>query len=188
MKRFTALLLSVLLLCSFAQSASAAKMVQTFATDYFQIYIPGDWIIDTSEATDYFGALDLGYMYAPDESMLIESKLFFYGDWSQDSLWLENQDAWADYMEFLLDDLKDENPRFLSKFYAGQFPGMLLTGTNEYGSYLYGEVMINAYAYGFYFYQLDGNGGIDSDITPENIEFFQSVLETFTPIFKPAST
>ena len=181
MKRMAALVLSLMLLFCAVESASGAKMVQTFSTDFYRIYIPGDWIIDTSTAADYWGAMDFGYMYPADKSMFIEAKMFFYSDWSQDSLWLGAQDLWEEYIAFLTDDLKNENPQYLGRVYAGQFPAAVFSGVNAYGAYLYGEIMINAYAYGFYFYQMDENGSISSEIAQENVELFESILQTFVP-------
>lgn len=179
MKRFTAVLLSFVLLLSCASVASAAKMIQTFSNKYFQMYIPGDWIIDTSSAAEYWGLLDFGYMYAEDESMLIDSKLFFYSDWATDSLRSGDPAQWKAYIEFLMDDLAENNPEVVSSFYAGQYPGVILRCSSESGAYLYGEIMIKAYAYGFYFYQYNEDGSINSDISDENIELFESILETF---------
>lgn len=180
MKRFFALILSLILLLSAAGVASAAKIVQPFENEYFKIYIPGDWIIDLSSVQDYWGAIDLGFTYSPDESMLLQSTLFFYGDWSQDSLWAASNNTWDDYIEFIMDDLKDENPELIDTVYAGQFPGVIIRGTNASGTYLYGEIMVNAYAYGFYFYLLNEDGTINSNVTQEEIELFESILETFT--------
>ena len=67
---------------------------------------------------------------------------------------------------------------------AGQYPGALLKGTNSYGSYLYGEIMINAYSYGFYFYLLNEDDSVNSNLTQEEIDLFQSILETFQPVTK----
>ena len=181
MKRLFALLAALILLLSCA-GASAARMAQPFENEYYRIYIPGDWVIDTSSRQDYYGAMDLGFMYSSDKTMLIEARLNFYGDWAQDSLWLASQGVWDDYVAFLLDDLKAEQPEFIAKFTAGQYPGALLRGTNSHGSYLYGEIMINAYAYGFYFYLLNEDDTVNSNLTQEEIELFQSILETFSPI------
>ena len=180
MKRFLALILTLILFLSVTGAASAAKIVQPFENEYFKIFIPGDWTIDLSSAQDYFGAIDLGFAYSPNESMLLEASLFFYGDWAQDSLWAASNDTWDDYIEFVMDDLKDENPELVKTIYAGQFPGVIIRGTNDHGSYLYGEIMVNAYAYGFYFYLLNEDGSVNSDITEENVEMFQSILETFS--------
>ena len=177
------ILLSVLILClSCAVSANAAKMVQTFSMEYYQIYIPGGWIIDTSSRKDYYGALDLGFMYSSDKTMLMEAKMNYYADWAQISLWSNGDAYWDSYVSFLLDDFKDEQPEFLAKFWAGQYPGALLKGTGSYGSYLYGEVMINAYSYGFYFYLLNEDDTVNSNLTQEEIDLFQSILETFSPV------
>ena len=146
------------------------------------MYIPGDWVIDTSSVTEYWGLLDFGYMYAEDESMLIDSKLFFYGDWATDTLTTKNSSQWQAYTEFLLEDLKENNPEVVSSFYAGQHPGIILKCTNEDCTYLYGEIMIKAYAYGFYFYQYNEDGSFHSDISDENVELFESILETFVPL------
>ncbi len=182
MKRLLALLLALMLGLSALGSASAAKMVQPFATDYFQIYIPGDWIIDTTQAVDYFGALDLGFAYSPDETMLIEAYLFYYSDWAYDSLWTESNDTWDEYVEFVMDDLKEEDPELIATIHAGKFPGVLIRGTNNSGAYLYGEIMINSYAYGFYFYLLNEDGSVNSNITQEEIDLFWSIVETFVPV------
>ncbi len=182
MKRLAALILSCLMIVTVPFSVGAAKMVQTFATEYYQIYIPGDWVIDRSSREDFYGALDLGFMYSSDKTTLIEAKLNFYSEWAQDSLWLASEGVWQDYIAFLLDDLKAEQPEFLTKFMAGQYPGALLKGTNQYGSYLYGEIMINAYAYGFYFYLLNEDDTVNSNLTTDEVELFQSILETFTPV------
>ncbi len=177
------ILLSVLILClSCAVSANAAKMVQTFSTEYYKIFIPGDWVIDISSREDHYGSLDLGFMYSPDKTMLIEAKMNFYGEWAQVSLWSGAGSLWDEYVAFLLNDLKDEQPEFLAKFMAGQYPGALLKGTNSYGSYLYGEIMINAYSYGFYFYLLNEDDSVNSNLTQEEIDLFQSILETFSPV------
>ena len=42
--------------------------------------------------------------------------------------------------------------------------------------------MINAYAYGFYFYLLNEDDTVNSNLTEEDVELFQSILETFQPI------
>ena len=105
-----------------------------------------------------------------------------YGEWAQVSLWSGSSSLWDEYVAFLLNDLKDEQPEFLTKFIAGQYPGALLKGTNSHGSYLYGEIMINAYSYGFYFYLLNEDDSVNSNLTQEEIELFQSILETFSPI------
>ena len=181
MKRFAVLMMALSLLFACIIPASAAKMVQTFSNIYFQIYIPGDWVIDTSSQADYYGALDLGFMYSSDKRMLIESKMNYYSDWAQDALWSSASNQWADYLAFLLDDFKEETPEFITRFEAGKYPGALIKGTNSYGSYLYGEIMINAYAYGFYFYLLNEDDTVDSNLTDSEVELFQSILETFSP-------
>lgn len=184
MKRFSALLLSIVLAFSFIPAASAAKMVQTFSTDYFQIYIPGDWIIDQSGQQDLHGGLDFGFMYAKDETMMIESYMFFYDDWAENSLWKappEVSALWAEYIDFLKADFAEEDPRYLGYVYAGKYPAAVFSGTNDYGAFLYGEIMINAYSYGFYFYRLNEDGSINSDLTEDDIELFESILQTFVP-------
>ena len=180
MKRIIAWLLTLLLLLGVMGGASAAKMVQPFENEYFKIYIPGDWIIDLSSVTDYWGALDLGFTYSPDLTMLIETMLYFYADWAEDSLWLASSETWDEYLTFILDDLKEESPELLATIHAGQYPGVLLKGVNEYGAYLYGEFLINAYAYGFRFYLLNEDDTVNSNLTEEEVELFQSILETFT--------
>ena len=180
MKRLLALIMSLILLLSVPGIASAAKIMQPFENEYFKIFIPGDWIISLSSVQDYWGAIDLGYTYSPDESMLLQANLYFYGDWAQDSLWAASNDTWNDYIEFIMDDLKDENPELIGTIYAGKFPGVIIRGTNDAGTYLYGEIMVNAYAYGFYFYLLNEDGTVNSDVTQEDGELFQSILETFT--------
>ena len=180
MKRFASLLVALVLMLACLSSASAARMVQPFATEYFQIYVPGDWVIDLSSQEDYYGALDLGFAYSAEADMLIEAKLNFYTDWAQDALWTGSKALWEEYEEFLLDDFKEENPEYIGKFMAGKYPGALIKGTNSYGSYLFGEILINAYAYGFYFYLVNEDDTVNSDIQQEDIDFFQSVLETFT--------
>ena len=181
MKRLIALLLTLLLLLSATGSASAAKMVQTFENDYFKIYIPGDWVIDLSSVADYYGMLDLGFAYSADKTMLLESYMNFYSDWAEDSLWTGSKELWEEYEEFILVDLEEENPVILEKVYADKYPGVLVRGTNAYGDYLLGEFMINAYAYTFYFYLLNEDDSVNSDIQPDDIELFQSILETFAP-------
>ena len=42
--------------------------------------------------------------------------------------------------------------------------------------------MINAYSYGFYFYLLNEDDSVNSNLTQEEIELFQSILETFSPV------
>ena len=177
------LFFTVLTLClSCAVSTNAARMVQTFSTEYYQIFIPGDWVIDTSSRKDLYGSLDLGFMYSPDKTKLIEAKMNFYCEWAQVSLWSGSETLWQEYVAFLMNDLKDEEPKLLAKFSAGQYPGALIKGTNSYGSYLYGEIMINAYSYGFYFYLLNEDDTVNSNLTQEEVELFQSILETFTPV------
>ena len=182
MKRLATVLLSLCLVCACTSGASAARMVQPFTTTYYSIYIPGDWVIDTSSQADYYGALDLGFMYSADKRMLIEAKMNYYSDWAQDALWSPANDQWDDYVLFLMNDFKAESPEFITRFEAGKYPGALIRGTNSYGSYLYGEIMLNAYAYGFYFYLLNEDDTVNSDLTQDEIELFQSILETFTPI------
>lgn len=187
MKRFTALLLSLLLLFSCMVPASAARMMQTFSNEYFQIYLPGDWVIDLSSVADYYGKLDLGFAYSGDKSMLLEAYLNFYSEWAQDSLWI-NDASFEDYLIVLMDDFKNESPEMISKFYAGKYPGALLKLTGDYGTYLFGEIMINAYAYSFYFYLLNEDDTVNSNITQDEIELFQSILETFIPSNTVAAT
>lgn len=189
-KHFNSVLLSLTLAFSLCVPAGAVKMVQTFSTDYFQLLIPGDWVIDTSTAADYWGMLDFGFMYSEDETMLIEAKMNYYSDWAEDSLWIADDGTWEDYMAFILDDFKDESPEVVTRFSAGKYPGVMITGTNDYGSYLFGEVMINAYAFDFYFYLLNADGTINSDISEDDVEFFQSIMETFSPTYinSPAGT
>ena len=181
MKRLAAVLLILCLFCTCVLSASAARMVQPFSTTYYSIYIPGDWVIDTSSQADYYGTLDLGFMYSADKRMLIEAKMNYYSDWAQDALWSSANSQWDTYLAFLMDDFKAESPVFIARFEAGKYPGALIRGTNSYGTYLYGEVMINAYAYGFYFYLMNEDDTVNSNITEEETELFQSILETFQP-------
>lgn len=181
MKRLAAVLLSLCFICVFTSGALAARMVQPFSTTYYSIYIPGDWVIDTSSQADYYGALDLGFMYSADKRMLIEAKMNYYSDWAQDALWSSASNQWDNYVAFLMDDFKAEKPEFIARFEAGKYPGALIRGTNSYGAYLYGEVMINAYAFGFYFYLLNEDDTVNSGITADEVELFQSILETFNP-------
>ncbi len=181
MKRFLSLCLALMLSLSALSSASAAKMARAFENEYFRIFIPGDWVIDLSSVEDYWGALDLGFAYSGDKTMLMETGLYFYSDWSQDSLWSASDELWDEYVLFVTDDLKEEDPQVLGKIQAGEYPGILLRGTNDYGAYLYGEFLINAYAYSFYFYLLNEDDTVNSDITEEEVELFRSILETFQP-------
>ena len=90
--------------------------------------------------------------------------------------------TWDEYVEFVMDDLKEEDPELIATIHAGKFPGVLIRGTNNSGAYLYGEIMINSYAYGFYFYLLNEDGSVNSNITQEEIDLFWSIVETFVPV------
>jgi hypothetical protein len=172
----------VLVLCC-VFGTSSAKMVKTFSTYYYRLYIPSDWTIDTSSANDRYGALSFGHMYSSDKRMLIEAKLFFYSDWAKISLWNSPKELWDGYLEFLLNDFKDENPTYIDNVIAGKYPAAIITGTNTYGPYLYGEIMLNANAFGFYFYRLDEMGNVDPSITQDDINLFKNIIETFSPTY-----
>jgi len=188
MKRMLALLVSVMLLLSVASCANAAKLFQKFevkAAYYgFEITIPGDWIIDQEEKQDNYGNMYFGMMYNPEETLSIESKLNFYGDWAEDFLGGGDADLWAEYEAFLLDDFSEESPEIVAKPVAGDFPGIVIKATGDYGTYLYGEIMINAYAYGFNYYRWNSDGTINSDITQDDIDTLASILETYVLVQK----
>jgi len=188
MKRLFALLISIMLILSVFTGANAARLFQKFevkANYYgFDITIPGDWIIDQEYQEDNYGNMYFGMMYNPEETISIESKLNFYGDWAEDFLGSGNADLWAEYEAFLLTDFADENPEIMDKPVAGKFPGIVIKATGAYGTYLYGEIMINAYAYGFNYYRWNGDGTLNSDITQDDVSTLSSILETFNLVQK----
>ena len=182
MKRAIPLLL-IALLALLPCCAALAEAGQTFTTDYYTLTLPGDWVIDTSGQEDNNADFQLlGNLCSPDDpGLVIEAGLVHCPDMGGISLWSADEETMQQYIDSVLDELKDDSPEYLSTFKVGQIPFLVFQGKDADGPYRYIDTMTNGYAVVFYAYTAGTDG--DSLLPMSDADWAQveSILATFKP-------
>jgi hypothetical protein len=182
MKRTICLLLAAVLL-ALPACAALAESGQTFTTEYYTLTLPADWTIDTSNLESEEDFQVLGSFYSPENpGLVIEAGLVHYADMSDVSLWNADEETMQNYIDAVMEDMKDENPEYVSTLKVGAIPFLVFKVSDEDGPFYYIDTMTNGYAVVFYAY----SAGSDSDALLHMSQAEWAQVESILSTFKPA--
>ena len=181
MKRVFIMLLAVLMLAVPA-CAALAEAGQTFATDYYTLTIPQDWEINTSDLESEEDYKLLGDLYSPEvPGLVIETGLVHYEDMNDISLWNADEATTKEYIDAVLDELAEDNPKYVKTLNNGGIPFIVVKAEGEDGPYSYIDTMTNGYAVVFYAYVADDKSDTLLPMSDADWAQVESILATFKP-------
>ena len=182
MKRiFTALLAAALVLA--LACPALAEAAQTFTTPYYTLEIPRDWQIDTSDLETDDDFQELGVLLSPDvPGLVIEAGLLHYEELSELSLWNADDETIQNYIDFMLEALEDDSPKYEKKLEIGEIPFFVFSAQDEDGPYCYVDTITNGYAVAFYVYNADTDDDRLLPLTDDDWAQFEAILSTFKPV------
>ena len=165
-------------------AAVGQKQDNLFVTRYYSVEIPNGWVTDDTGLTQSKDNWELGYIYPPGDSTLcIYSELKYFREWSDVSLWKNDENEMAEYTRVLLKDYQEYAPEIVDTVTVGRIPFILLKLTDEGSCFYWAETMTNGYVVGFECYALDDSLNNYRNVMQSELETFIGILKTFQPIY-----
>jgi len=176
------ILLAALALALLPCCAALAEANQTFSTDYYTLTLPGDWVVVPPEANDDEDYKLLGDLCSPENpGLVIEAGLVHYPDMGDTSLWNADEAATQDYIDAVLDELKDDRAEYVSTLKVGAIPFLVFRAEPDDGPYYYIDTMTNGYAVVFYAYVASDDSDVLLPMSDADWAQVEAILTTFRP-------
>ena len=186
MKQWISMALAVLMLMLLTMTGAGATSIsleQQFDNDYYEIYVPANFEIDTSEAKDEENYHFIAYlMEDSDEGLVMESAACYYESMADVSLlYGMDEDVYQNYVDEILEIFEEDKPEYIGFCMAGMQLFAMFKCEDETGPYLYAETMCNGMEIHFYGYWNDASFEYTTEITSDRQTLFELILASFYP-------
>ena len=187
-KRFVSLLVSALLLASFAAAEDAFDLtgVHIYGTD-FAINYPSDWGVSTDDSENTPDDLYCGMLFSPDDTGLnVEIYKYYLEDWADYTMLGMDSDGIAGFHDMFM-EMFGETLQYqpIGTLYTTRdgIPFLIYNAADEYGPMYVAESMLDGwfitlYGYGY----TDDSYTLCRDLTADDLALFNAIVKTYAPM------